>query len=306
MSSLQALPRCLSFGLVLVHATFALSGCAPSIKKPVGDASRISTWVWDRDTALRPEAQRSLLDFSRTRNVGTLFVQASSGYDAGGEFDAFARLADGAAQQAVAVVLVGGDPSWALAAHHADAVAFLRLAERVDDRLGQRRLPVPRRVLFDVEPYLLEEWKTSPEVVEKQYVALLETLRAASRSAEIEVWHTIPFWLSDRTVEGRSLDRTVLDRSDGVVVMAYRNSVTDVVSVATGTLQHAAEVRKPVVVAIETKCVEPSYVSFCGASSASFEETLPRLTSSLRRFPSFAGVAVHHYPSWRALADESK
>ena len=306
MSPLLAISGCLGSGLLLMHATLMSSGCTPPTRKAVGEPARISTWVWDRDTAVRPEAQRSLLDFSRSRNIGTLFVQASSDYDAGGEFDEFARLAEGAAAQAVAVVLVGGDPSWALAAHHADAVAFLRLAERLGDRLGRRNLPVVHRVLFDIEPYLLQEWKTSPEIVEKQYVTLLETLQDTGRSAAIGVWHTIPFWLSERMVDGKSLDRTVLEHSDGVVVMAYRNKATDVVSVATRTLQHATELGKPAVVAVETKCVEPPYVSFCGASSESFDETLLRLASTLRSFPSFAGIAVHHYPSWRALAEGAK
>ena len=72
------------------------------------------------------EARRDLLAFARAKNVGVLFVHAAARYDGAPGFEALAALIEAASRQGVSVVLVGGDPSWSLPAHHADALAFSR------------------------------------------------------------------------------------------------------------------------------------------------------------------------------------
>jgi hypothetical protein len=261
----------------------------------------LATWVWDEATVVTPATRRELLEFVRAKGVDNLFVHAAADYERDGPFEALAQLVSSASQQRTSVMFVGGDPSWGSTSHRSDALAFLDRARRLETRLADRGLSHWGRVLFDIEPYLLPAWKTSPQDAAAQYADTLRSLRAASRAATLEVWHTIPFWFPTYEVEGRSLDRIAIEQSDRVIVMAYRNSARDVQSIATPILEHASELGKRVVVAIETECVEPSYVTFCGKSADDLEVAIRDLESALSTSRAFAGLAVHSSASWRLL-----
>ena len=155
---------------------------------------------------------------------------------------------------------------------------------------------------YDVEPYLLADWKVRPEVVERQYVALLASLRSATRAAGLALWITIPFWFGHQPYEGRTLDREALRYGDGVVIMAYRNSVGGVIRAAEEVLRHADDTEAcRLVVAVETSCSEPADTTMCGTSAIALEGELAEIRNRLRQFRSFAGLAVHQYDNWRRL-----
>ncbi|HZU83568.1 MAG TPA: hypothetical protein VE987_11650 [Polyangiaceae bacterium] len=298
-----ALAACAALAAAAVVDAPAGGGSAAAAGAGAGAAGARATWVWDADTALSPERRERLLGFARAWSVDTLFVQESPRFERGDGADAFASLVQAAAAQATAVVLVGGDPAWALPAHRGDALAAIERAVRINARLEARKLPRVRRVLFDVEPYLLSEWRRDAGAVVGDYVALLDAIRRASRAAGLEAWQTIPFWFARRDFAGGPLDRAVLERSDGVVVMAYRRDPAAVASAATPVLSDAADLAKPVVVAVETTCVEPTYVTFCGVSAAVLNGALARLEATLGRLSSFSGLAVHQFASWRTLEE---
>ena len=83
--------------------------------------------------------------------------------------------------------------------------------------------------------------------------------------------------------------------------MAYRNREGDVQSLAAPLLARAAKRGRPVVVAVETMCIDPPRVSFCGQTPAELASALDHLSLSLRSSPAFAGLAVHNYASWAQL-----
>lgn len=262
---------------------------------------RLATWVWDEATVQDAVARRGLLDFARQRGIGTLFVQAAPGYDAGPGFAALAALVDGAANLGTSIVLVGGDPAWSLPDHRDQALAFVRRAAELEARLAAAGLPRAGRVLFDVEPYLLPEWRTAREQTAASYVELVRAVRAAGRAASLEVWQTIPFWFPEVESAGQPLTRLVLDESAGVVVMAYRNRADDVRALAGPILDEGARRGRPVIVAVETMCVDPPRVTFCGQTGHELRAALDVLVQAFRPAPAFAGLAVHKYASWATL-----
>jgi hypothetical protein len=265
----------------------------------------VATWVWDAATVLEPERRRALLSFAAAKGVRTLFVHASKTYldDAG--FDSLAGLVAAAQAAGLSIVLTGGDPAWSAAQGHSEALAFLARVAELEARLAARGLAHSRRVLFDVEPYLLPGWKAEPEQATAEYAALLQALHEAARTAGLEIWHTIPFWFATTPARERRLDRVTLELSDGVVVMAYRDRATDVVAAAEPTLAAAAELEKPVIVAVETQCVEPGYVTFCGKPPQALGDALREVRSRFAGAPAFAGLAVHHLASWQKLDGKS-
>jgi hypothetical protein len=270
-----------------------------------GTSPLMATWVWDEATVLEAERRRELLAFARTRSVHVLFVHASVNFEQSPGLEALASLVEAAASQGAEVTLVAGDPSWIFPAHQAAAVAFLDRARRLADRLATLGLSPSRKVLFDVEPYLLPEWKSAPARTAEHYIQFLHVLAQASGESGLDVWHTIPFWFANYEIDRRSLGERVLERSSGVVVMTYRNRVGDVTTLATPILRGADRLRRPVVVAVEMACVELPYVSFCGRTAAEFAGTLRDVARVLGASPAFSGLAVHKYGSWALLPDPS-
>jgi hypothetical protein len=293
-----------------VSLVAAIAGCLGRAPSPAASAkspppppsSGLATWVWDEATVLGVESRRDLLAFARGKGVDALFVHAAVAYDEGAGFEALAELVRGASRQGASVVLVGGDPSWSLPAHHRDALAFLRRAAALETRLAARHLARSERVLFDVEPYLLPEWKESPARTAASYVELLRLLRAEGRAASLDVWHTIPFWFPQIEVGGRSLDGLVLDEAAGIVVMAYRDRADDVQALAAPLLARAERRGRPVIVAVETTCIDPRRVTFCGQTAGQLGLALDHIALGLHASPAFAGLAVHKYASWATLA----
>jgi hypothetical protein len=263
----------------------------------------MATWVWDEATILDAERRRALLAFTRARGVQVLFVHASATFEQSSGFEEFASLVAAASSQGTEVTLVAGDPSWIFPAHQAAAVAFLDRARRLADRLAARGLSPSRNVLFDVEPYLLPEWKSEPARTGEHYVQFLHVLSQAGGEAALEIWHTIPFWFASYEIDGRSLGQLVLERSRGVVVMTYGNRAGDVATLATPILRGADRLRRPVVVAVESAGAFPPSVSFWGGTAAEFAGALRDVARVLGASPAFFGLAVHKYGSWAMLPD---
>jgi hypothetical protein len=304
-------PRALRPALLVAFAAATTTpGCASrAAAAPAGQArpraptptGRLATWVWDEATVLSSEARRDLLAFARRQGVDALFVHAAKDYDGDRGFEALAALVREAARQGASVTLVGGDPAWSLPAHSDEALAFVGRAARLEARLAAAGLPRASRVLLDVEPYLLPEWRAAPERAAGDYLGMVRALRQAGRGVGLDVWHTIPFWFPTISVAGRPLDGLVLDEASGIVVMAYRDRTADVRALAEPLLAAGAKRGRPVVVAVETMCIDPPRVTFCGQTGAALAGALADLGRAFGPAPAFAGLAVHQYASWAKL-----
>jgi len=285
-------------------------GCASpphSTRVPApGAGAPLATWVWDEGTVLSPERQQRLLAFGRAKGVRTIYLHASASYESEAGFDSLVFLLSAAREQGVGITLVAGDPAWIHPERRSAALALIERTQRLNARLSRQNLALNGQVLYDVEPYLLPEWRSSPEQAARDYLALLDAVHAAGRAASLEVWQTIPFWFGEQFAAGESLERQALRHADGAVVMAYRNHASNVAALARPVLEDAGSLDKPVIVAVETACVEPSYVSFCGTSAPVFARDLQDLHRALRAFPAFAGLAVHQQATWQALVDEAE
>lgn len=265
-------------------------------------ASRLGTWVWRKETVRDASERQSLLDFAKKKGITELYVATADEYEAGDGFAALAELVRQTQKLNIEIFWVCGDPSWALSARHARALAVIDWASRINALLRNAALPEIRGLQYDVEPYLLPEWKTAPAAVEPQYVALLDELRDATRVAGFELWLDVPFWLGERTFQGTSLGRLAAEASDGLVIMAYRNSVSRIVGKAMDLLRDSGAKTRSVVVAMETGCREEPVTTLCGISAPALDAARVEIPRRLSSFDAFAGVAIHPYEGWRGLS----
>ena len=107
---------------------------------------------------------------------------------------------------------------------------------------------------------------------------------------------TVPYWFDHHTHEDTTLDRVVLAGADGIVVMAYRNTVDGVVKAARGVLRHAETSGGRVEVAVETSCRRPAGATFCPMGGASFAQALAELRGRLSAHRAWAGLMACRGP----------
>ncbi len=269
---------------------------------PSRKAAHLGTWVWRKETVLGGDERQTLIDFARRRGVTDLYVAIADEYETPEGLHALADLLRGARQAHIQLTWVCGDPTWALSTHHAGALAMIDWAVRVNALLREQSLPPIFALQYDVEPYLLPEWKAAPETVEPQYLALLAKLRDATRAASFELWLDLPFWLDERSFQGTPLGKLAIRSADGIVIMAYRSTAEGIVDKATALLGEPDARARSVVVAIETSCREEPLTTLCGISPPALDRTLSEVQGRLGSFEAFAGLAVHPYEGWRALS----
>lgn len=175
----------------------------------------------------------------------------------------------------------------------------------------------------DVEPYLLLQWKEPGTQLPQQYLDLLTILmgrRDASGQAVL-VGPAIPRWFDSSTCcqqitwrgTTKALSDHVQDITDYISIMDYRDTAdgsAGIIAQAQHELAYANSIGKPlsVVIGVETKDLsgtgDPETVTFWEEGRTHLEAELDKVYAAFTTDPAFAGVALHHYDSLRALPSD--
>lgn len=251
---------------------------------PSAAASPRALWVWDG-----PVDQA--VDVAESDAFDILFVYAPPGFDPA----PYRTFVDRAGSLGIEVYAMGGDPSWATDRRAwKDWVAEVEAAAMFDGAVA------------DVEPYLLPEW-SEPGSQRKLIDKYLRRLNDAEREAvSLELIVAVPFWwdLPEFDRRGQSLVDRVVDRSDGLIVMAYRDHAAG----ADGIIEHAAaEVGaasadgKSVWVGVETGDVGLDKVTFAEEGRSAMASELALVEAEFAG--EMSGIAIHHFGAWVGLAE---
>ena len=119
---------------------------------------------------------------------------------------------------------------------------------------------------------------------------------------DINFAYDIPFWLNDQ-IEINGITKPayehIIEHADGIVVMSYRDTATEIFNVAKEELEFANSISKTITLSVE-----------CGNSgnTISFYEegkqVLNQELSTLEKLvPPFTGMCIHHIESWFKLQD---
>lgn len=273
-----------------------------------------SMWVWDVNIPPSEQATKRLLDFCRAKNINRLYLSAYNFNDAAARnYRQFNKLAH---SYGVKVNALGGDPRWGLERYHQQPLRW------VEDILSFNRSVPPDEkfdgIENDTEVYLLgKPWEQNRESVLKEYLDLNKKIMELREIEESDISYgcDIPFWYDDDptmvvTWSGKTQPPSyhLLDTVDSVTVMDYRNFAdgpNGSIALTKNELTYAASVKKRVYVGQETKeNLSPDYLSFAGMTERQMEAEIGKLVSAYIDNPSFGGIAIHHYLSYRKLVEK--
>lgn len=278
------------------------------------------TWLWTPTMQITPAYRDEILRGAKARGVRTIYLSLDSYLDiftlpegpaketAKRAFDErvadFIRHADRAG---ITVDAEGGWRNWAEEGHEYKAFAILNYA--IDFNATHEK--GFRGVQYDIEPYLLDEFKTERSAVLRRFLSLIEASVEHMRASDLQLSVVIPEFYDggyDQTSRflydfrytyaiGHLL-RTLEKRPESkVIVMAYRNYAegTDgALHISEGELEAARGFSTKIIVAQEVGDVPPPYITFHATSRKRLENQVSTIETTLANDPAFGGIAYHY------------
>ena len=265
---------------LFVSAVMVVGGTSPAQA-----ASDRALWVWDAPTD-------DVIDFAMAKGVTDLYLHTPPGFSQDPTYLSFINTARNAGLQ---VLAMGGDPSWAWGGSD--------WGNWVDEIVTFGAFD---GIVFDVEPHTLPDWNTKRRNrLIRSYLSALDD--ASRRAGSLPTLTTVPFWWDDPALKSkkRLLIEHVLNSSDGIIIMAYRDHASGV----DGIIEHsateanlAAASGKQFIVGVETGFAGLDKVSFAEEGMVAMEAELSLVEAAFAGNAAYGGIAIHHYGSYAAMA----
>ncbi|MFW5435319.1 Ig-like domain-containing protein [Paenibacillus apiarius] len=178
-------------------------------------------------------------------------------------------------------------------------------------------------VNIDIEPYILPDFADRAPFLQQQYLRLMERMknRVDVSRTNIAFGPAIPRWydtnVNTKAVEWKGivkpLSEHIQDISDYISIMDYRDTASGSAGIIAGAqteLDYAESIGKAnsVVIGVETLDIassgDPETITFREEGRVAMETELALVYDAFAAYSSFAGVAVHHYDSYRELPSD--
>ena len=266
------------------------------------DKAQRATWIWD--SAIIEKDLDSLLQFAAEQKLTSLYVR----YDLNtADREAYRTFIRRASELGIKVEALAGASDWIYEKNHGyirrfiGAVTEYNRSVNDDERFQGYH--------FDIEPYTLDIWKTKQTWVLERWMDTIRLIETEVRGADdgMTMAFDIPFWINGYTVPGTdySFSAWLLEKADGVAIMAYRNSAlgsNGIIAIAKPIILEATTLKKKVIVAVDTlPSKEGDHTTFHADRSANMETELQAVMEHLSPYLGYSGVAIHDYVRWRQL-----
>lgn len=161
-------------------------------------------------------------------------------------------------------------------------------------------------VHLDVEPYLYSGWRTNQAETIKSYQSLLMKAKSSTAALNLPLEADIPFWfdeISYKNTYGKGLlTEWVIAKTNGVTVMAYRDSASLIIDIVKNEITLAEKYKKSIVVGVETGDTEEGdTISFFEEGESYMNRQLIEVKNYYAGVSALKGIAVHHISSWMTL-----
>lgn len=199
------------------------------------------------------------------------------------------------------VYILDGEPTWSYQEN-------LRYAEAVIDRIAYINNYVSRRerilgVVYDIEPYVLDKWHSTPRLIMDEYIENMKALRdkIERRSYNIEMCICVPYSFDLMGYEEHL--HSLIDSSDQVFVLNY-NKANEIEDIRT-EMEISTELGKRIVTVYE---LQPGLLSQTNNSVTYYKDGLGAIKTSYDNMLSAyegnkLGIAYHTLNYLKVLSD---
>lgn len=262
------------------------------------------TWIWDANIIKTDLDQ--LFSFARENQLTTIYLQIDKSVPQT-VYQNFVRRAK---EKQIKVEALTGRPQFAFTYNQNKIKDFITWVKTYNATVASDERF--EGLHFDIEPYLLPEWKTNNKLVLENWMENMRFIEKEAKESGLTICFDVPFWLHQVKIPNSnySLSAWLLEKADSVVIMDYRNSALGsdgIVQNANPILREASTLKKQVVIAVETApSSEGDLTTFYSMGTGKMEAELKIAKEKLSHYPSYAGFAIHDYKNWKDLAGKSK
>ncbi len=278
---------CLVVGLVV---NMAVPAKASAMEK--------ATWLWNPWSLV--EGSQETLDFLAEKQVTKVYVQIDRDVSS----EVYREFIRGATTRGIDVYALDGAPDWAAPKGYLQLRQLLGWVEQY-----QKASPAEsdfKGIHLDVEPYLYSGWNTKRATVIKAYQSIIKEASVKANQLKIRMEADVPFWFDEikykNTYGNGLLSDWVQQQTDGITIMAYRDSAAAITPLTLHELANGQKLGKPVVIGVETgQTAEGDYLTFYQEGEAFMNQELNKVYNQVQSYSSFNGFAIHHTESWKAM-----
>jgi hypothetical protein len=285
------------------------------------------TWLWTPIKYITPEYRDSIIAGSKKNGVNVIYLAIDSYLEiftmidgeekdkAKIEFDNtlkdFIKVAN---DNGIKVDAVAGWQNWAEEGHLYKPGAVLDYVIAFN-RENEEKF---RGFQYDVEVYLLPEYKTNKEEVLTNFLDLIDKSVTKMNYSNLQFSVVIPEFYDDSTLETQvfkykgkmrhTLEHllNVLERRSGskIIVMSYRNFANGEdgsIKISEDEVYVANNYSTKVIIAQETGDFPPSYITFSRKSKTYFDSQVALIVKAFENEQSFGGIATHYVNTYLEL-----
>lgn len=199
-----------------------------TVGQPTHSQGSTGLFSWSAETVNKTDGE--LFKLMQQQGLNVLYQNISSKNSRQEQMSVFV---ENAMEAGITVYYLTGDASWGLDPDGErlceavkDAVAYNRrikrkfLARREADGKPWTTVPQLAGIVFDVEPYTLEEWDRNPEKVMDSFVSGMKEAYALAQDYGLEVIVCIPFHY-DNKGQQKGLEELIKEGCDSIAIMNY-------------------------------------------------------------------------------------
>lgn len=257
-----------------------------------------ATWLWNPWSLI--DGSPETLEFLSEKQVTKVYVQIDRDVSA----EVYRTFIQGATARGIDVYALDGAPDWAAPKGYLQLRQTLGWIEQYQQSSAAES--DFKGIHLDVEPYLYSRWNSKRGTVVKAYQSLIKEASVKADQLNIRMEADVPFWFDEikyKNTYGRGLlSDWVQQHTDGITIMAYRDSAKAIVPLSLHELTTGQRLGKPVVIGVETgQTAEGDFLTFYQEGESVMNHELDQVYQQVQSYTSFKGFAIHHTESWRVI-----
>lgn len=257
-----------------------------------------STWIWN--PWILVDNQTQTLEFLKTKHINKVYLQID--YEI--SKSVYQSFIEKATAKDIQIYALAGESYWITENGMEYQNQLLDWLEHYQQEATdeQRFLGIH----LDIEPYDTTLWTEKQTTAIQTYQQLVVQAKKKAQSLNLPLQLDIPFWYDEIIYDSKYgngiLSEWLIDHSDGVTIMAYRDTSQEIIKIVKNEIEYARQMNKKVVVGIETlKSEEGDFVSFSEEGEAYMNRQLSKVQEYFSKKTSFKGIAIHHLESWMEM-----
>lgn len=287
------------------------------------------SWVWTPTLNLTQEYTDALIADSQRNGVNTIYLSLDSYLDIfvmpKGEAreqnkqlfeNKVAYFIKKANAHGIAVDAEAGWRNWAEPGNEYKAFAIVNFVKNFNQTSDYKF----RGFQYDIEPYLLPEFKTEPTQVLQNFVSLVDKTATFLADSSLRLSVVIPdfYDTKDEMIPEFSFNNqkssvfehllTILDQREAssIIIMSYRSFADGYdgsIEISNNEMQTAENggYQTKIIIAQETGDVPPPYITFNRTSKKYLNKQITKINHAFETSPNFGGIAFHYLNSLLAL-----